>query len=316
MYAQFGQELYLRETIAAARLIAAQDDDPRPLPSRITETLAHPSPQTRLRVANKLLQRLTAGAAACAEQPEAANEVRKPYRAGPAAFPKGNGKPALAPYDAGLATFACLLCNHSDTQAQRDLVYYAAARADSLIAAIAADILYPYFIEDRIPAPYSEDEFIMANAGLLLAPEPILTAGFIADYARRAWNFDSPRTVGLALRILRQAGILISAPLLGARGRVAAYTLAPHGLSLSALLWAFYGEFGQAPLAPACDQVERSHFARFFVISPSVVRSLLWEAEKAGIAAAWNPSGARRVALKVREPDALARLLLSGPTAK
>lgn len=322
MYARFGQELYPRETIAAARLIAAQDDDPRPLTSRIAETLAHPSPQTRVRVANKLVQRLAAGVPSPPDYSGAKQDGGKQNgaernglgSAAPAAEAKR--KPRAEPQDAGVTTFSCLLCNHADTQAQRDLVYYAAARADGLIAAIASDILYPYFIEDRIPIPYSEDEFIMANAGLLLAPEPIVTAGFVADYARRAWNFDSPRTVGLALRILRQAGILISAPLLGARGRVAAYTLAPHGMSLSALLWAFYGEFGQASLAPAFDQVERSHFARLFVVSPSVVRSLLWEAEKAGIAASWSPSGARRVALKVREPDALARLLLSGPAAK
>jgi hypothetical protein len=212
-----------------------------------------------------------------------------------------------------VASFARLLSHLPDTQARHDLVYYAAARADDLVAAIARDILYPYFIDGCIPAPYSEGEFIMANAGLLLAPEPIITTGFVADYARRTWGFDSERTVGLALRMLRQAGILLSAPLLGMRGRVAAYTLAPHGMSLPALLWGFYDEYGGASIAPAWDQVGRAPFARLFVVPPSVVASRLWEAERAGLIGFWSAGGTRRVALKVREREALARLLLSGP---
>ena len=217
---------------------------------------------------------------------------------------------------ASVLCFARLLAHLRDTQARRELVFYAAARTDRLIGAIAREILYPFFIEERIPPPYEEDEFIIANAGLLLAPEPILTAGVVSDYARRAWGFDSERTIGLALRILRQAGILLSAPLLGERGRVAAYTLAPHGLSLPALLWGLHHEYGQAGIAPAWDQVGRAQCAQLFVVPPSVVTSRLWEAERAGLVGCWSVGGTRRVALKVREADALSRLLLSGPYAK
>jgi hypothetical protein len=336
VYARFGQELYTQETITAAAIVAAhaEQSDQRALMARVADMLPHASCTTRRRIATKLLQRLTAGAISNLEAAplavgRAALNGHSPHSvhkanvatAEPAKIEEdqtaaeevGPQLPAEATLPAAVASFARLLSHIPDTQARQELVYYAAARADNLIAAIACEILYPYFIEGCIPAPYSEDEFIMANAGLLLAPEPILTTGFVADYARRAWGFESERTVGLALRILRQAGILISAPLLGARGRVAAYTLAPHNLSLPALLWSFYDEFGGDTFAPAWDQVGRSHFARLFVVPSSVVTSRLWEAERAGLVGFWSAGGSRRVALKVRETEALARLLLSGP---
>lgn len=305
VYARFGQELYARETIAAAAVVARlEDGDAGPLTDRIAAVLPQTSAATRRRLATKLLQRMAAGTALCEPAPGVGSM-------GPdvAAVPENAASLKVV-------CFARLLSSLQDTQARRDLVYYATARVDDLVGAIAREILYPYFVEDRIPAPYGEDEFIMANAGLLLAPEPILTTGFVADYARRVWGFESERTVGLALRILRQAGILLSAPLLGARGRVAAYTLAPHGISLAALLWGLYDEFGHESLAPAWDQVAHARFARIFVVSPSVVNSRLWEAEKVGLVGRWSAGGARRVALKVRDVDALTRLMLAGPDLK
>jgi hypothetical protein len=315
VYARFGQELYTKETITAAGIIVehAEQNDPRTLMSRVADVLPHASCATRKRIANKLLQRLAAGAL-CYPEVTAATAPALSNRVAHNGYTSARALQEADAPDADVTSFARLLSHVPDTQARHDLVYYAAARADSLIAAIASEILYPYFIEGCIPAPYSEDEFIMANAGLLLAPEPILTAGFVADYARLAWGFESERTVGLALRILRQAGILLSAPLLGERGRVAAYTLAPHGLSLPALLWGFYDEFGGEPIAPAWDQVGRAHFARLFVVPAAVVASRLWEAERAGLVGSWSAGGTRHVALKVRESEALARLLLSGPT--
>lgn len=326
VYARFGQELYARETILAAAIIAgeAEDVDGRALTVRIADALPHPSPTTRMRVATKLLQRMMAGAAVASPSSLSKANGAAPSLAADslselASLPaNGNGtsRSAHAAQHNGVAVFARLLANLPDTGARRDLVYYAVARADGLVGAIARDILYPYFIEERIPAPYTEDEFIMANACLLLAPEPILTMGFVADYARRAWGFDSERTVGLALRILRQAGILLSSPLLGERGRIHAYTLAPHGLSLAALLWSLYDEFGHDHAAPAWDQVGRAQFARQFVVPASVVISRLFEAERAGLVGFWSAGGTRRVALKVRECDALARLLLTNPEGK
>lgn len=316
MYARFGQELYLSETLEAARVTVdrhERDDDSRMLSACIAELLPHPSAATRSRVAAKLLQRITAGSSLC----EPPDEV-------PASVPDSSETRLRRSPSAAFTVrlpgstilFARLMSGLPDAHAQRELVYYAAAQGDCLIGAIAREVLYPYFIEDRIPAPFTEDEFIMANAGLLLAPEPILTAGFVADFARRAWSFDSERTVCLALRILRQAGILIASPLLGARGRVAAYTLAPHSLSLPALLWSLHAEFGREPMAPAWDQVVRSACARLFVVPPSIITSRLWEAEKAGIVSSWSLNGTRRMAFKVRAPEALAHLLLTGPLKK
>lgn len=313
MYARFGQELYVQETIAAATILAihAEEGDPRPVLERVADSLPQRSPATRMRVAAKLLQRIAAGAA-LADTPGKRASVGSVSESGRDAF-IANGNGALP---TGLTAFARLLSGLPDTQARRELVYYAAVRADKLVGAIARDLLYPYFIENRIPPPYTEDEFIMANAGLLLAPEPILTTGCVVDFARRAWGFESERTICLALRILRQVGVVFSSPLLDARGRVHAYTLAPHSLSLSALLWGLYEEFGRENLAPTWDRVGRAQCARLFVVPPSVVASRLWEAERAGLVGFWSAGGVRRVALKVRESEALARLLLAGPEGK
>jgi hypothetical protein len=324
VFTRFGQELYIRETIAAAAIVVVHEEEgsDRPLAERIADTLPQPSPATRRRIAIKLLQRITAGAARI-DSPADGNGVAPPSkRQANTAHPASECSPAPLSAEGNgrvpkrTVAFARLLSSLPDTQARRELVYYAAACADGLIGALAQDLLYPYFIEDRIPAPYGEDEFIMANAGLLLAPEPILTAGCMADYARRVWGFECERTLCLALRILRQAGVLFSSPLLGQRGRVHAYTLAPHSLSLPALLWGLYDEFGRENLAPAWDQVARARFVQRFVVPPSVVHSRLWEAERAGLVGFWSVAGTRRVALKVREPEALTRLLLTGPGSK
>ncbi len=340
MYARFGQELYPHETLAAAAVLArawAENEylEAGLLTGRIALLLPEGTPAHRQRVAVKLLQRLSAGAhqkkAASKDTPkdtpkdtsgkDSHQSAGKTSGAavGKEAFDAGRAQKDQPPplrHEQDSAAFAQLLAYLSDTQARQDLVYYGAARADALIGAIARDILYPYFIEGRIPPPFGEDEFLVANAGLLLAPEPILTTGVVADIARRVWQFDSERTVTLALRVLRQAGILLSAPILGERGRVAAFTLAPHGLSLTAMLWGLYHEYGHADDAPTWDQVCRSDFARLYVVPPSVIASRLMEAERAGLVAFWSAGGTRRVALKVRETDALARLLLSGRRAK
>ena len=342
VYARFGQELYSHETLAAAAVLAhahGQNErlDTGALTGRIALLLPEGTPAHRQRVAVKLLQRLSSGAhrnkaahsqEARTPQAQTSEASREAGRSGTA---QGQETPRrmereeehageehdLEPgRDADGGAFARLLAYLPDTQARHDLVYYGAARADALIGAIARDVLYPYFIEGRIPPPFEEDEFLVANAGLLLAPEPILTTGVVSDIARRAWQFDSERTVTLALRVLRQAGILLSAPILGERGRVAAFTLAPHGLSLAALLWGLHHEFGQADYAPSWDQVCRAEFARLYVVPPSVIASRLLEAERAGLVAFWSVGGTRRVSLRVRETDALACLLLSGRRAK
>lgn len=319
MYARFGQELYIDETLIAATILtdaheAGDMGDLRDIVQRIANLLPQEAPATRQRIAVKLIQRIIAAATPGAEEAIHCNGKGNGNE-GENSAPETSGGEIERLHE-GVFSMARLMAHLPDTQARRELVFYAAARADTLIGAIAREILYPYFIEECIPAPYEEDEFIIANAGLLLAPEPILTAGVVADYARRAWGFDSERTIALALRILRQAGILLSAPILGERGRIAAYTLAPHGISLPVLLWGLHHQYAHEGIAPAWDQVGRARCAQLFVVPPAVVTSRLWEAERAGLVGFWNMVGTRRLLLKVRETDALSRLLLSGPHAK
>lgn len=311
MYARFGQELHTRETITAAAAVASAgaDANGRALVAKVADALPQASPTTRQRLAVKLLQRLAAGSHAHPEaRPSSLLDT-----SGSGAVANGGVESFFASSPgAGPGSFARLIAGIADTQARGDLVYYGAARADGLVEAIAREILYPYFIESRIPPPYTEDEFLVANGFLLLAPEPIITAGFVAEYAQRVWGFECGRTVALALRILHQAGILLSSPLLGERGRIHAYTLSPHGISFAACLWCLYEEFNAENTTIAWDRVACSAFARMFVIPPSVVTSRLWEAERAGLIGFWSAGGTRRISLKIGEREALICLLLAG----
>ena len=162
MYARFGQELYPHETLAAAALLAqASRQDERPssaaLAGRVALLLPEGSPAHRQRVAvlKRLLQRVAAGA-----QRAAKNIL----------LVKRRGKIPNPARRTGRRAFAHLLAYLPDTQARQDLVYYGAARADALIGAIARDVLYPYFIEDRIPPPFERRRVPCRQCGPAASP--------------------------------------------------------------------------------------------------------------------------------------------------
>jgi len=273
VYATFGQELYARETVRAAELIAANGGGG--LAARIADHLPHPSPSTRERLATKLLQRLAAGS--------------------------GDAE--------GREAFARLIAGLRDSEARRELIYYAVTRVDGLVGAIAREVLYPYFIDGQLPRGVAEADFVIHNTGRLLTVEPVLTLPFVAWYAAKQWDFLSARTVALAMRILRQAGILLAAPLTGGPRRTLAYTLAPHSLTRPALVWCLYDEFAAAPSIPTVDRIEHSAFARTFVVLPSVITARLRDAEREGFVRYTTSAGARRVVLPLSREEVIAGLL-------
>jgi hypothetical protein len=278
VYATFGQELYARETVRAAELIANASGElfgELNYAAAVADALPHSSASTRARLAAKLVQRLSSasGFADC-------------------------------PRD-----FARLLTGLSDFQARRELVFYSVARADRIVGAIAREVLYPYFIEERLPRGVGETEFALHNTWRLLMVEPLVTIPFIAWYAERYWDFVSARTVVLALRIFRQAGILNVSPLSGEERRTHACTLAPHGLSLAAFVWCLYDEFADAPMPPSPDRVERADFAQIFVVPPTIISERLIEAEAAGYIS-WSYSGeSKRMELTLKREELVSRLL-------
>lgn len=296
MYPTFGQELYARETARAAELIAGTFEPANGnangtgaahgYAALVADTLPHPSPGTRVRLAVKLVQRLSAG----------------------------NGK------GEGPQLFARLLASLPDSETRRELIYYGVTQADRIVGAIARDVLYPYFVDGRLPRGVAEIEFILHNSGRLLpllTVEPLLTLPFIAWYAERQWDFVSARTIALSMRILRQAGILLttSLPASSEDGRGAtAYTLAPHGLSLAAFVWCLYDEFKEKEERTASgtpltvDKVEHAGFVRTFVVPPALATARLREAEREGFLRFENSGNARRVLLPLQPEELATRL--------
>ncbi len=277
MYATFGQEFYLRETAAAAGIIAQSGSWTHRdgLTAQVAQRLAYPSATMRARVAEKLLQRLSAGS----------RDSERRF------------------------AFARLVAEIGDSEAQRELIYYAVSRADGLIGALARDALTPYFLDGQPPRGATEEALAKYNTGRLLTIEPMLTLPFLTWYAREAFGFHSERTVALAMRILRQAGIVLSVSLSGAPKRTLAYTLAPHGLSLAAFLWCLYDEFACDSLPPSTDRIEQAAFARTFVVPPAVIGARLREAEREGWVQFATLAGARRVSLPLSTEQLLDALL-------
>jgi hypothetical protein len=274
LYARFGQELYARETARVAEWIADANGTGSPA-ACVAARLPYPSAATRDRLAAKFIQRLTAGCAG----------------------------------ETGPETFARLLSGVGDPEAQRELAYYGAARADRLVGAVAREVVYPYFIDGALPRGVTENDVAAHNTGRLLTVEPVLTLPFVAWYAQTQWDFQSERTVALALRILRQAGLLLSTWLPGEARRTLAYTLAPHGLTLPAFVWGLYEEFAAFPIAPTLDRVERAAFVRTFVVPPAVIVARLRDAERTGFIRFTTAAGARRIILPLAREELIAGLM-------
>lgn len=273
-YPTFGQELYLRETLKAAATLV-DTGLRRGVSEIIAASLDHPSPKTRARIAAKLVQRLRSGAAVAEDRPH----------------------------------FLRLLTGIGDMSVRRDLVYYATARADPLVGAVAAEVLYPVLIESATPGGTLRDEMAPHRAGLLLTVEPIVPVDFLLRYAGRVWRYGSRRSLLLALRILRQVGIARTVRMQGASGTVEAIALSPHDLSPAAFLWCFMDEFGRSVPPATADRVERSRFARVFVVPPSLIDVRLDQAERGGFLRMRNMAGARRVIPALTAGEAVERLL-------
>jgi hypothetical protein len=257
---KFGQELYAAETLRAARALVEAGIG-RHAAETIAPLIPLGSDLTRRRVASKLAQRLSAGAS----RPEHAS------------------------------SFVRMVAMAGDMATRHELLYFGAARADRLVGLIARDVLYPVLVENARPAGAEPDELALHRMGLLLAVEPMVTIRFVLDYAAKTWGFRSKRCILLALRILRQAGIARTQRMRGASGAVAAVTLMPHDITLATFLWCFLDEFAGSVPAATVDRVERSAFARTFVVPPSLVDVRLDQAEQQGLLKTRVMAGARRV---------------------
>jgi hypothetical protein len=245
-FAAFGQELYPDEAAQALRL-ALQAATRAELRGQIIAALPQPSLKSRARIADKLIQRL---------------------------IPVEKGAVIVAP-------FVRLAANIADTQARAELIYYRTAQTDSIIGAIAAEILYPYFIQGRPPKGFSASQFRFANTGALFDYDNVVTRSFVVRYARDAWGFDSEQSVTRALRILREARLIEALPNPPGTARQLSFALAPHTMRLPTFAFCLYEELaGGAPPAPPLDRIQGADFARIFIVRPQEVTALAEEARR------------------------------------
>jgi len=244
--AAFGQELYRDEAAQALRL-AIEAETRADLRERIMSVLPQRSQKTRGRIADKLIQRLV---------------------------PIRRGQVVVSP-------FVRLAANIGDPQACTELIYYRTAQTDTIVAALAAEIFYPYFVQGRPPKGFSANQFRFANTGALFDYDNVITASFIVSYARRAWGFRSQPTVLRALRILREAGLIEALPSLPGGARQPAFAIAPHTMRLPTFALCLYEEFAsrRAP-ALALDQMQNAHFARMLIVRPVDVTAMAEDARR------------------------------------
>ncbi|UCH34903.1 MAG: hypothetical protein JSV65_00675 [Armatimonadota bacterium] len=245
-FAAFGQELYPDEAAHALRL--ALDVERRAdLRAQLIAALPQTSEKTRGRIADKLIQRL---------------------------IPVTKGQVVVSP-------FVRLAASITDTQARTELIYYRTAQTDSIIAAIAAEIFYPYFVQGRAPKGFTAGQFRLANTGALFDYDNVLTRSFISAYARKTWGFRSEPTVTRALRILREAGLIEALPSAPGSPGQPAFAVRPHTMRLPTFVFCLYEEFA-ARRSPglALDQMQNAQFARMFIVRPVDVTAMAEDARR------------------------------------
>ena len=239
--ASLGQELYLRESLNAVRL-SLRVSSRTQLVQQLTRALRQPSAQTRLRVAEKLIQRLV---------------------------PTSGSQLVPSP-------FLRLVAETEDTQARQELIFHRAAATDRIVAALATEIFYPHFIQERVPRGMTREQFRLANTAVLFELDRVITRQFISTYARRIWQFESEPSLTRALRILRQGGVIRPLTRTEGKHRVLSFVLTARPLSEIAFDYLLYEDcLGRRLTHPAIDQIQNAEFARIFLQSPLQVTAAM-----------------------------------------
>jgi hypothetical protein len=272
-----GQEFYFDETIAA---LAALDLEAKPRDQirAIETTLTQPSPKTRQRIAEKIHQRYIASAAADASVP-----------------------------------FVPLVNALRSRKVRRELLVYQLSRVDTLVAGIAGEVFYPYFVWNRLPKGYDENGFRRANTGTLIDTDRFISTRLCRQYAKKHWRFESAASIGVALRILRDARIVDSTYVRVGSKRMLGWIPTFRGIASAAFLYALLEEFGDTLTAGVpLDRVQNSRAALLFMLSPLAADTLIELARRTAGVSILGRGSIRRLALSPAPPRArleqLARL--------
>jgi len=125
----------------------------------------------------------------------------------------------------------------------RHLLLYATARRERLVMAVAREVFYPRFVQDRVPEGMTERDFAAINTGRLLETDEVITHRLVDEYARRRWRFDDRASTQCALRILREGGALGATWLERGDGRCLGYFPTHRGPGWRVFVYALWEEF-------------------------------------------------------------------------
>ncbi|MGQ9731621.1 MAG: hypothetical protein ACUVX8_10160 [Candidatus Zipacnadales bacterium] len=169
-----------------------------------------------------------------------------------------------------------------DEDAGRQLLTYVVACREPLLAGVARGVLYPYFVERRVPEGLSVEEFSAANANGLFEIAGALTHAAVAAYAQRQWGITDSSVTGRALRVLRKGGLLAAAWMSRSTGRCLGYfprlTL-PDIACFAYSLYSAPSDTGYLRL----DRLRAGLMVRLFMLRPIAVDFLLDESRRLGL---------------------------------
>lgn len=211
----------------------------------------------------------------------------------------------------GATPLARLLTGVRDARTRLDLVHYGMQCDESLVAAVARQVFYPYFIRGKYPGGMTRQEFLLRDGARLFESEPVITRSFVEQFAGEQWGVSSPDAIQRALRALAQADLIRARRLPDERYHPYAFHPQRRDISLVAFVFCIHVEFASAPRCKArLRELQNSQLARSFLLHPDYVRDLVRRATRYRWLSAPNLQSAATVRLAFTNLDACVEALL------
>ena len=166
--------------------------------------------------------------------------------------------------------------------AGRQLWTYVVAAHEPMLAAVAGEVLYPYFVECQTPKGFAAEEFSVINANGLFEVAGAITHAAVAAYGERRWGIVDPAPTGRALRLLRKGGILGATWLSRPSARCLGYFPMGGLPDLACLGQAMFSMSGHGRHV-RLDRLRAGLFVHLFLLRPVAVDFLLEQAMDLGL---------------------------------
>ncbi len=182
------------------------------------------------------------------------------------------------PRPSGLHRLLAALSDH----AGRQLWTYVVATREPMLAAVAGEVLYPYFVECQTPRSFAAEEFSTINANGLFEVAGAITHAAVAAHARRRWGIADVAPTGRALRLLRKGGILEATWLRRSNARCLGYFPVGGLPDLGCLAHAMYSAAGHTGHV-RLDRLRAGLLVHLFLLRPIAVDFLVEQAIALGL---------------------------------